>query len=300
MTDRYAVFGHPISHSKSPWIHRAFAEATGQALDYTAIDAPPETFPDAVRAFFRAGGKGANVTVPLKEAALAFADEAAPCAAEAGAANTLIAAADGRIIADNTDGVGLIRDLTERWGVSLTGARILLLGAGGAAKGIVAPLIRTSPAALVVANRTDRRAEALVEAFLPLARRHGVALAALPWGQLADGGGEAPFDLVINATSASLSGEPLPLSSSLWREGGCAYDLMYGAQPTPFLTAAQALGAARCIDGLGMLVEQAAESFWLWRGVRPATEPVYRELKERLALSRAGELREDLPRGSDR
>lgn len=287
MTDRYAVFGHPIHHSKSPFIHSAFAQQTGQDLTYTAIDAPAETFTTAVRAFFAEGGKGANVTVPHKEAALALADDATPRAQEAGAANTLLFTADGAIYADNTDGVGLIRDLTNRWGLSLEGKRILLLGAGGAAKGILAPLIAARPRAITVANRTAARAEALTTAFAPLAVRFDVTLTTLPWAQLVHREATPPFDLVLNATSASLAGSTPPLSPALWAPDAIAYDLMYGASPTPFLIAAQQQGATRAIDGLGMLVEQAAESFWLWRGVRPETEPVYQALRTQLAASTA-------------
>ncbi|WP_217125301.1 shikimate dehydrogenase [Hydrogenophilus thiooxidans] len=282
MPDRYAVFGHPIHHSKSPFIHRAFAAQTGQDLEYTAIDASPEHFAATVRTFFTEGGKGANVTVPHKEAALALAADATPRAQEAGAANTLFLTADGAICADNTDGVGLIRDLTNRWGLALEGKRILLLGAGGAAKGILAPLIAARPCAIMLANRTAARAEALVAAFAPRAAQLGVSLTTLPWAQLAHPAATPPFDLVLNATSASLTGSAPPLSPTLWAPDATAYDLMYGATPTPFLVAAQHQGAARTIDGLGMLVEQAAESFWLWRGVRPETEPVYQALRAQL------------------
>ncbi len=283
MTDRYAVFGHPIQHSRSPFIHAAFAAQTGQDLTYEAIDATPEAFAETVRGFFAAGGHGANVTVPHKEAALALAHTASERAQRAGAANTLRREADGTLYADNTDGVGLLRDLTRRWGVAVSGRRVVLLGAGGAARGVLEPLLAQLPAQLVIANRTAARAEALVRLAQAWDTARHVELVGGGWEALAQ---TPAAHLVINATSASLAGETLPLPSGLIGPGTAVYDMMYGAEPTPFLRQAQALGAARTIDGLGMLVEQAAESFWLWRGVRPDTEPVYRQLRAQLNAGR--------------
>ncbi|MBI5781282.1 MAG: shikimate dehydrogenase [Rhodocyclales bacterium] len=275
MTDRYAVFGHPVVHSKSPFIHRAFAGQTGQDLDYEAIDPGADGFAEAVRRFFAEGGRGANVTLPFKEEALALADEALPRAREAGAANTLIAR-EGRLLADNTDGAGLVRDLKLRHGVPLAGAEVLLVGAGGAARGVLGPLLRERPQRLVIANRTPARAEALARAFAPLAASHEVALEARPFDAL-----RPPFTLVINATSASLAGEIPPLPSELFAARPFVYDMMYGASPTPFLREAARHGA-KTADGLGMLVEQAAESFFLWRGVRPDAQAVYLRLRAAL------------------
>lgn len=283
MPDRYAVFGHPISHSKSPFIHAAFAAATGQSLTYEAIDAPPGTFAEKVAAFFAHGGCGANVTLPYKEDALQLATTATERARIAGAANTLTRT-DAGLLADNTDGVGLVRDLLDRWQVPISGKRLLIFGAGGATRGILGPLLAQRPACFTLTNRTAERAAELLAHFAALAAHYGVAYTLLPWGEAAT---PAPFDLVINATSMSLTGEAPPLAPSLLTPGAVAYDLMYAAHPTPFLLRAQALGATRAIDGLGMLVEQAAESFALWRGVRPATEPVYQALRAQLAASSA-------------
>ena len=276
MTDRYAVFGHPVAHSKSPFIHRAFAEQTGQDLDYEAIDPGAEGFAEAARRFFAEGGRGANVTLPFKEEALALADEALPRAREAGAANTLIAR-EGRLLADNTDGVGLVRDLTRRHGVPLAGAEVLLVGAGGAARGVLGPILRERPRRLVLANRTPARAETLARAFAALAAETGEKLDVQTWDAL-----RPPFTLLINATSASLAGELPPLPPELFAARPFVYDMMYGAAPTPFLREAARHGA-HTADGLGMLVEQAAESFFLWRGVRPDAQAVYARLRAALA-----------------
>ena len=276
MTDRYAVFGHPVAHSKSPFIHHAFAEQTGQDLRYEAIDPGAEGFAAAARRFFAEGGKGANVTLPFKEQALALADEALPRAREAGAANTLIAR-EGRLLADNTDGVGLVRDLTRRHGVTLAGAEVLLVGAGGAARGVLGPILRERPRRLVLANRTPARAETLARAFAALAAETGVKLDVQTWDAL-----RPPFTLLINATSASLAGELPPLPPELFAARPFVYDMMYGAAPTPFLREAARHGA-HTADGLGMLVEQAAESFFLWRGVRPDAQAVYARLRAALA-----------------
>ncbi|GHB22542.1 shikimate dehydrogenase [Salinicola rhizosphaerae] len=268
--DRYAVFGHPIGHSKSPRIHAAFAEQTGQAMYYEAIEAPVDDFAGAWRAFVERGGRGANVTVPFKQAAFALADTLSARARLAGAVNTLQVGADGRVHGDTTDGIGLVRDLVAH-AAPLEGARVLLLGAGGASRGVVEPLLEAGVAALTIANRTVTKAEQLAELFADKGAVDGCGFEAVT--------GE--FDLVINATSASLAGDLPPLPERLFREGGMAYDMMYAAQPTVFLRWSAERGA-RTVDGLGMLIEQAAESFWLWRGVRPETATIRESLRSEL------------------
>ena len=264
MTDRYAVFGHPIAHSKSPQIHAAFASQTGQDMRYEAILAPMDGFADSVAAFIAAGGRGANVTVPFKEDAFRLADRLNPRAERAGAVNTLRFDADG-IFGDNTDGAGLVADLTRNFGCVLAGKRVLLLGAGGAARGVIEPLLDQTPAEFVIANRTVSRAQELADLF-------GRGVRACGFDAL-----DKPFDLVINATAASLAGELPPLSPRVFSAATLAYDMMYGLD-TPFLDFARSHGAATA-DGLGMLVEQAAEAFYLWRGVRPDTAPVIAALR---------------------
>jgi len=259
MTDRYAVFGHPIAHSKSPQIHTAFARQTGQDMTYEAILAPLDGFAESVAAFIAAGGRGANVTVPFKEEAFKLANRLSPRAQRAGAVNTLMFDADG-ILGDNTDGAGLVADLTRNLHSALSGKHVLLLGAGGAARGVIEPLLDQQPAALVIANRTVSRAKELAELFGRGVRACGFDAA------------DTPFDLVINATAASLAGDLPPLSPRVFTADTLAYDMMYG-RDTPFLGFARTHGA-RTADGLGMLVEQAAEAFCLWRGVRPNTAPV--------------------------
>ncbi|MHB1375397.1 MAG: shikimate dehydrogenase [Thauera sp.] len=274
--DRYAVVGNPIAHSKSPLIHAAFARQTGEALSYEALLAPLDGFARAIAEFRAAGGRGANVTVPFKLEAFALADRHTARAQAAGAVNTLVFDADG-IIGDNTDGAGLVRDLGVNLGCALAGSRILLLGAGGASRGVLLPLLAERPAALVIANRSADKATALAGRFAPQAAAT----------QLRGGGFDAlageRFDLVINATAASLAGDVPPLPPGLYAEGALAYDMMYGPGRTPFLDTALADGAARVADGLGMLVEQAAESFALWRGVRPDSTPVLAELRRLIA-----------------
>ena len=264
MTDRYAVFGHPIAHSKSPQIHAAFARQTGQDMTYEAILAPLDGFAESVAAFIAAGGRGATVTVPFKEEAFKLASRLSPRAQRAGAVNTLAFDADG-MLGDNTDGAGLVADLTRNLHCTLAGKRILLLGAGGAARGVIEPLLEQQPAALVIANRTVSRAEELAELFGRGVRACGFDVA------------DTPFDLVINATAASLAGDLPPLSPRVFTADTLAYDMMYG-RDTPFLDFARAHGA-RTADGLGMLVEQAAEAFYLWRGVRPDTAPIIAALR---------------------
>lgn len=263
MTDRYAVFGNPIAHSKSPLIHAEFARQTHQDLTYAAMLAPLDAFAGAVRAFRAQGGKGANVTVPFKEQAFTFAERLSPRAEAAGAVNTLSFLEDG-VVGDNTDGIGLVHDLIHNLGFELAGKRILLLGAGGAARGVVLPLLEHHPAELFIANRTAARAGDLARRF------------ACGGGGFEDLAGRS-FDLIINATAASLAGEAPPLPEGIHAPGALAYDMMYGRE-TPFLRSAH-LAGARCADGLGMLVEQAAEAFFVWRGVRPATAPVIAMLR---------------------
>ena len=272
MSDLYAVFGNPIAHSKSPAIHAAFAASTGQDLTYEARLAPVDNFAGAVAEFVRLGGKGVNVTVPFKEDAYRLATRLSERAARAGAVNTL-AFNGAEIFGDNTDGAGLVRDITANIGFSLAGKRVLLLGAGGATRGVIAPILAEGPACLDIANRTASKAAELAAVFADMACIHA--------GNFMDFAGES-YDVVINATSASLSGESLPLPVGLFAAGSLAYDMMYGKGETPFLRLAREQGAARCADGLGMLVEQAAEAFFVWRGVRPATAPVLADMRAKL------------------
>ncbi|HPU78914.1 shikimate dehydrogenase [Accumulibacter sp.] len=269
MSDRYGVFGHPVTHSKSPAIHAAFAAQCGHDLSYEAILAPLDGFADSLCAFVAAGGRGANVTVPFKEEACRLATRLTPRAAQAGAVNTLAFDSSG-MLGDNTDGAGLLRDLSNNLGCRITGQRLLLLGAGGAARGVVGPLLEARPAALVIANRTAARAADLAERF---AGRGPLRACGYP-----DLAGES-FDLVINATSASLGGETPCLPERVFASGSLAYDMMYGRGETPFLLLARTQGAERLADGLGMLVEQAAEAFRFWRGVLPDSAPVLAMLR---------------------
>lgn len=269
-TDQYAVLGNPISHSKSPQIHALFAAQTGQKLEYRAILVEPGQFAAAVDAFRAAGGKGVNVTVPFKQDAWVYADILSARAERAGAVNTLLFRDRGETVGENTDGPGLIRDLKVNHGLELAGKRLLLLGAGGAARGVLQPLLVEQPVRLVIANRTPARAVELALLFSGLG-----PLTACGFPELAG----QRFDLIINATAAGLSGEQPPLPQGVLAEGGWCYDLMYGDSPTPFLHWAREQGAAAAVDGLGMLVEQAAESFLLWRGVRPETRPVIARLR---------------------
>lgn len=273
MADRYAVMGHPIAHSKSPFIHARFAAQTGQALVYQAIHVLPGDFARAVAQFQAAGGQGLNITLPFKEQAFALADVRTRRALEAEAVNTLWFDSAGRCYGDNTDGVGLIRDLCENHGMTLAGKRILLLGAGGAVRGVLGPLMAARPAIIICANRTLPRAEALVARFASGNRLAASAFPALEG---------LAFDLIINATSASLQGTVPPLPEGILKEGGWCYDLAYADGPTAFVQWGFARGASRSVDGLGMLVEQAAESFYRWRGVRPATAPVIAALRASL------------------
>ncbi|CAK9892024.1 MULTISPECIES: shikimate dehydrogenase [Pseudomonas] len=271
--DQYVVFGNPIGHSKSPLIHRLFADQTGQQLEYSTLLAPLDDFSMCAQGFFKQG-LGANVTVPFKEEAYRLVDSLTPRAKRAGAVNTLSKLADGSLQGDNTDGAGLVRDLTVNAGVQLSGKRILLLGAGGAVRGVLEPLLAHNPASLVIANRTVEKAEQLAREFANLGP---VAASGFDWLQ-------EPVDLIINATSASLAGELPPISASLIEPGKTVcYDMMYGKEPTPFCRWATEHKAAKVLDGLGMLAEQAAEAFFIWRGVRPDTAPVLDELRRQLA-----------------
>ena len=268
MTDHYAVVGNPIAHSKSPEIHAAFARQTGHDIDYSRLMAPLDGFRATVEGFRAAGGKGVNVTVPFKLEAFDLADEVSQRAKDAEAANWL-RFDNGRIHADNTDGIGLTRDIGHNLGFRLAGKRVLLVGAGGAAQGVLAPLLEYEPSILTIANRTVEKALRLAETFRHKPVAASSVLCGLRFGELAG----HHFDLVINATSSSMQGELPPLPADAFAAGALAYDMMYGATPTPFLAFAAAHGA-KTADGLGMLVEQAAESFLLWRGVRPDTAPV--------------------------
>lgn len=272
MTDRYAVIGHPVAHSKSPQIHAVFAGLTLQDMRYEAILAPLDGFAETVRAFIAAGGRGMNVTVPFKLEAYALAATRSPRAEAAKAVNTLVFSQTG-IHGDNTDGLGLVADLTRNLGFRLAGRHILLLGAGGAARGVLLPLLEEQPASLTLANRTAEKALALQEEFAPQA-----SSCVFQAGGFAELAGQQ-FDLVINATAASLADEAPQLPAGLYAPDSLAYDMVYGRE-TPFLASARAQGAARLADGLGMLVEQAAESFLIWRGVRPGTAPVFAQLRE--------------------
>ncbi|AUB83974.1 shikimate dehydrogenase [Candidatus Thiodictyon syntrophicum] len=270
MRQRYAVIGNPIAHSKSPLIHAAFARQTGADLEYGRLLAEPDDFEGTVRRFFGDGGRGLNVTVPFKEQAFRLADEHSPGAAAAGAVNTLIPLPGGRLRGDNTDGVGLVRDLRENHGFAFAGRRLLLLGAGGAARGVLRPLLETGLKELLIANRTAARATALADAAADLGAVSGCGLTDL---------GGTDFDLIINATAAGLTGAVPPLPPRCLAPGAWTYDLLYGDRPTPFCCWGRAHGAAQALDGLGMLVEQAAESFRLWRGIMPQTAPVIELLR---------------------
>lgn len=267
--EKFAVFGHPIAHSKSPFIHAAFAEQTGIEHPYGRICAPLEGFPQAIEAFFAAGGKGANVTLPFKQQAWEFADELSERAALSGAVNTLKKRADGSILGDNTDGIGLLSDL-QRLQLIRPGDRILLVGAGGAARGVILLLLSTG-CALVVVNRTAERAQQLAELF-----QHSGAIQAMSFDQLA---GER-FDLIINATSSGVAGDVPPLPVTLIDAQVRCYDMFYQQGLTPFLAWCQQHGTQQLADGLGMLVGQAAHAFQLWHGVMPEIAPVIDQLKQ--------------------
>jgi shikimate dehydrogenase len=270
--DRYAVFGHPVGHSRSPWIHARFAELTGESLSYEARDVPPGGFDTALAEFLAEGGRGLNITLPHKLAAFAAAERLTARARRAGAVNTLAAQPEG-LLGDNTDGAGLLRDLQANLGVAIEGRRVLLIGAGGAARGALPALLDARPREVLIANRSAGKAVGLAAEFAT-------------GGTVTGGGLEAahrPFDLVINATSASLAGEVPALPGDAVGPATFCYDMAYGTERTSFLRWADERGAAGVADGTGMLVEQAAESFKLWRGIRPPTAPVLAELRDLLA-----------------
>ena len=277
--DQYAVVGHPVAHSLSPFIHSLFARQTGQSLSYRLMDVAPERFVERVAEFFAGGGRGVNITLPHKTRAMALASELTERARLAGAVNTLAARRDGTLLGDNTDGAGLVQDLTGNIGVTVKKRSVLLIGAGGAARGVIAPLLALAPRRIVVANRTAERAVALAAVFAGLGAVEGCGFADL---------GEESFDLIINATSASLTGElPAVPATAFGRDTFC-YDMAYGRGDTPFVRWAGELGCHDAVPGWGMLVEQAAESFRLWRGVRPLTAPVLAALTGRSSAPATG------------
>ncbi|MFV8818929.1 shikimate dehydrogenase [Haliea sp. E17] len=269
--DKYAVFGNPIKHSKSPVIHTAFAAQSNQSMQYRAVRVDEGDFERAARQFFGNGGAGLNVTLPFKEEAFRLADRCSQRAQRAGAVNTLTLAEDGLIEGDNTDGIGLVRDMVANLGWVIQGQRVLIIGAGGAVRGVLEPLLRERPRSVLIVNRTAERAAQLAQEFADLGTLEGGGMECLEGRQ---------FDLLINASSAGLAGEMPELPSAVLTERSCCYDMIYGSQPTPFMRWAAMHAAWAVSDGLGMLVEQAAQSFYLWRGVRPATQPVIHEIRE--------------------
>ncbi|MGB1581664.1 MAG: shikimate dehydrogenase [Nevskiales bacterium] len=270
--DLYAVIGNPVEHSKSPLIHARFAEQTGQAIDYGRLLAEVDGFNEAADSFREQGGKGLNVTVPFKLDACDYADELTERARLAQAVNTLSFAEDGKVVGDNSDGAGLVADLQKNLGVQLHSADILILGAGGAARGVLGPLLAEQPRHIVIANRSMEKAILLAEHFHT-------------WGEVCgcgyEGLGTQAFDLIINATSMGLSGQMPTLPSTILKPAAVVYDMAYGNEPTAFVKWGQAQGASQAADGLGMLVEQAAESFFIWRGTRPDTRTLLAELSAR-------------------
>ncbi len=267
--DRYGVMGYPVSHSRSPLIHRLFAQQTKQDLQYELLQVSPDKLETAIHQFQRTGGKGLNITVPHKTEVTNLIDQVSDRARTALAVNTLTFK-DDEIHGDNTDGVGLLRDLTVNLGRNLDGANILILGAGGATRGIVAPLLETQPASLCIANRSLDRAEALVDQFKDLGPVTCCRFDAVPVTE--------QYDLVINATSASVKGELPPYPGAVITETTFCYDLSYGLNATPFVVWAREHGCAQSVMGWGMLVEQAAESFHIWRNVMPDTAPVLKQM----------------------
>lgn len=276
MADIYGLFGYPVEHSWSPFIHEAFARQTGQHMAYGLHESTPERFPDDLRDFFRDGGKGTNITLPHKQAAAGLVDELTARARRADAVNT-IARVDAGLLGDNTDGAGLVADLGSNLGLTLAGARILLLGSGGAARGALGPLLEFGPRSLVISNRTLQRAVELAQQFA----EHGPVSAC----RFSDVGSE-PFDLILNATSASLRGDVPEIQAGAVDGSSFCYDMSYGIGDTAFTRWAKRQGAGACAQGWGMLVEQAAESFYLWRGIRPETATVLEALRRRAEAPR--------------
>ena len=268
--DQYGVIGHPVAHSWSPFIHGLFARQTEQAMVYRRFDVPPAKFRRHVMHFFLHGGRGLNVTLPHKVAAAGLANELTPRAERAGAVNTLMIQNENEILGDNTDGEGLVRDLQDNCGVTVGGTRILILGAGGAARGVLAPLLELQPREIVVANRTAARASAVAREF---AERGNLIGCGFDSALLTD-----DFDLIINATAASTEGDVPVVAATLVSKRTICYDLAYSKEKTPFVRWAESHGCVRALQGWGMLVEQAAESFSVWRGIRPQTAPVLQAL----------------------
>ena len=271
--DRYAVFGNPIKHSKSPQIHTLFAEQTGQILNYTAELVEVGQFDQAIKDFIQHNGKGLNVTVPFKEDAWKCATQHSERALRAGAVNTLMVRQDGSLYGDTTDGTGLVRDLIQNHNIQIKDKDILLIGAGGAVRGVLEALLQQQPSSLLIANRTKQKAVQLAKDFSDLGQLNGCGL---------DEINKMSFDIVINGTSASLQGDLPPLPETIFKSKSSSYDMMYAAQATPFMIWSEAHGATQIFDGLGMLVEQAAESFYIWRNVRPETKPVIQHIRNLL------------------
>ena len=267
--DRYGVMGYPISHSRSPVIHRLFALQTGESLQYELLQVSPENLETAVRQFQRTGGKGLNITVPHKAEVAKLVDHMSERAATAGAVNTL-SFRGGEVYGDNTDGIGLLRDLAVNLGISVEGANILILGAGGATRGIVGPLLEMQPRSITIANRSLGKAQVLVDRFSNAGPVSACRFNLVPVSE--------PYDLIINATSAGVQGQVPPYPSAAISENTVCYDLSYGLKPTPFSVWARESGATKSVMGWGMLVEQAAESFKIWRDVRPDTQPVLKQM----------------------
>lgn len=275
--DRYAVFGNPIAHSKSPQIHTLFAEQTKQALSYSAELAEPGDFEQAIKNFIADHGKGMNITVPFKEEAWSCASSRSGRAQRAGAVNTLILQPDGSLFGDTTDGVGLVQDLVQNHGIQIEDKDVLIIGAGGAVRGVLEAILEQDPSSLTIANRTSQKAIQLAYDFADIGHTNGCGLDEIKTSSI-----DGKFDIVINGTSASLQGDLPPLPAAIFREDSCSYDMMYAAQPTPFMKWSAENGAKQVFDGLGMLVEQAAESFYLWRNVRPETKPVIQQIRNLL------------------
>ncbi len=273
--DRYAVFGNPIQHSKSPEIHTAFAHQTEQALEYTKECIAEDKFVSAAQAFFAEGGRGLNITVPFKQDAFEFADTLTPRAKAAGAVNTLFKQNDGTILGDNTDGFGMVSDITERLLWQIKDKHVLVLGAGGAVRGVLLPLLECHPASITIANRTLAKAEELATMFADLNPTNTCPLKALSYSDITQ-----RFDLVINGTSASLGGDLPPVPTECFGPRTHVYDMVYGKELTPFLQFAKQAGAIELADGLGMLVGQAAESFYVWRGIRPDISVVLEKMRK--------------------
>lgn len=274
MTDQYAVIGHPIKHSKSPWIHTEFAKQCGEALEYSLLESAVDDFEATVKQFIKDGGKGLNVTMPFKQEAWDMADQLSEYAKLAGAVNTLTFNADGTVHGDNTDGPGLVYDLTENQQTSLKGKRVLLLGAGGAVRGVIRPFLDQKPSRIHIANRTASKADDLAKLFSE-------------YGEISGGGyddlsEQGAFDVIVNGTASSITGDLPPIPKSVLAENSHAYDMMYGAEPTVFERWCLENGAGSVSGGLGMLVEQAAVSFNIWRSKKPDTAPVLTALLKSL------------------